>query len=224
MLSPSTFKKRWTRFWLKRGGLNTYGRIAFRLASWYAPPHKAAAALAMTTMNGYIEPGATIYHPELQLGRNVYIGDRVQIFKDKNGGPVIIGDRVRIFRDTILDVGENGRITIGMDTSLHPRCQLNSYKVPIHIGKGVLIAANCALYPHDHGMAPDQHIINQPTQTKGAIFIDDYAWLGAGVIVLGGVKIGKGAAIGAGSVVTKNIPDGAIAVGVPARVIKYRCD
>ena len=50
----------------------------------------------------------------------------------------------------------------------------------------------------------------------------DDAWLGYGVIVLDGVRIGKGAVVGAGSVVTEDIPDGGIAVGVPARVVKMR--
>ena len=48
--------------------------------------------------------------------------------------------------------------------------------------------------------------------------------MGTGVIVLGGVRIGKGAVIGAGAVVTKNIPDGAIAFGVPARVVRMRSE
>ena len=61
-------------------------------------------------------------------------------------------------------------------------------------------------------------------QTKGGIVIGDDAWLGVGVIVLDGVKIGKGAVVGAGSVVTRDIPDGAIATGVPARVVKMRRD
>lgn len=52
----------------------------------------------------------------------------------------------------------------------------------------------------------------------------DGAWLGVGVIVLGGVRIGAGAVIGAGSVVTQDVPDGAIAVGVPARVVKMRSE
>jgi len=60
--------------------------------------------------------------------------------------------------------------------------------------------------------------------TKGPILIDDDALLGYGVIVLSGVRIGKGAVIGAGSVVTSDVPDGAIAAGVPASIIKMRSD
>ena len=54
------------------------------------------------------------------------------------------------------------------------------------------------------------------------IMIEDVVWLGANVVVLGGVTIGKGCVIGAGSVVTKNIEAYSIAVGVPAKVIKNR--
>ncbi|MBP6971827.1 MAG: hypothetical protein KBB67_02045 [Syntrophorhabdus sp.] len=67
-------------------------------------------------------------------------------------------------------------------------------------------------------------IFEQPLTTKGDIRIEDGVWLGYGVIVLSGVHIGKGAVVGAGSVVTRSIPDGAVAVGMPARVIKMRSD
>ena len=77
-------------------------------------------------------------------------------------------------------------------------------------------------YPYAHGIAPDRPIKEQPLTTKGGITIEDDVWLGYRTIVLDGVRIGKGAVIGAGSVVTQDIPAGAIAVGVPARVIKMR--
>ena len=58
--------------------------------------------------------------------------------------------------------------------------------------------------------------------TKGGIQIGDDVWLGYGTIVLDGVHIGKGAVVGAGSVVNQDVPAGTIAAGVPARVIKTR--
>ena len=61
-------------------------------------------------------------------------------------------------------------------------------------------------------------------QSGGDIVIDDDALLGVAVIVLDKVRIGKGAVIGAGSVVTRDVPDGAIATGVPARVVKMRSE
>lgn len=56
----------------------------------------------------------------------------------------------------------------------------------------------------------------------GNVEIGDDAWIGVSAIILPGVRIGKGAVVGAGAVVTKNIPDYGIAIGVPAKVIKYR--
>jgi acetyltransferase-like isoleucine patch superfamily enzyme len=62
----------------------------------------------------------------------------------------------------------------------------------------------------------------QPLSSKGPIIVDDEAWLGYGALILDGVHIGTGAVIGAGSVVTKEIPAGSIAAGNPAKVIKMR--
>jgi acetyltransferase-like isoleucine patch superfamily enzyme len=64
----------------------------------------------------------------------------------------------------------------------------------------------------------------QPLTTKGDIRVGDNAWIGFGVIILSGVRIGKNAVVGAGSTVTHDIPDNAIAVGNPARVIKMRAE
>jgi len=217
-------KQRWSRFWVRYAGLNTFGRVAAYLATWFTPPHKAGTSLARMNRKGFIAPSATIYHPDIQLGANVFIGDRVIVFRAMDGGPVKLGDRVCILRDTIIETGDGGSLTIGADAYIHPRCQLNAYKAPIEIGCGVLIAANCAFYPHNHGIAPNRPIREQPLEAKGPIILGDHAWLGTGVIVLGGVRIGNGAVIGAGAVVTKDIPDGAIAFGVPARVVKMRTE
>lgn len=113
---------------------------------------------------------------------------------------------------------------MGEYSSIHPRCQLNAYSQPIVIGKHVMIAANTSIYSYDHNVLPDQPIHKQDISSKGPVVIDDESWIGTGVIILNGVHIGKGAVVGAGSVVVKDIPDGAIAVGNPARVVKYRKD
>jgi virginiamycin A acetyltransferase len=63
---------------------------------------------------------------------------------------------------------------------------------------------------------------NLDSMSKGPIIIEDEVWIGMGAIILSGVNIGRGAIIGAGSVVTKNIPPYSIAAGSPARVVKYR--
>ena len=62
----------------------------------------------------------------------------------------------------------------------------------------------------------------QPLQTRGGIIIDNDVWLGVGVIILDNVHIGKGSVIGAGAVVTRDIPADSIAAGNPARVLRKR--
>ena len=113
---------------------------------------------------------------------------------------------------------------MGRNTHIQPKCQFSAYKSSILIGSNVQIAPNCAFYPYNHGCGSGRLIMDQPLQTKGDIIVEDDAWLGFGVIVLSGVRIGEGAVVGAGSVVNQPIPDGAIAVGTPARVIKMRSD
>ena len=66
----------------------------------------------------------------------------------------------------------------------------------------------------------DYHSRNQGLERALPITIGDNCWFGANVTVMPGVKIGSGCVIGAGSVVTKDIPDNSLAIGVPARVIK----
>ena len=127
-------------------------------------------------------------------------------------------------RDTIIETGYGGYFRIGEDSSIHPRCQLNAYVSGIEIGSGVMIAPNCAFYPYDHGIKPGQPIYKQPLTSKGPIVVGDQSWLSVGVIVLGGVHIGEGAVIGAGAVVTGDIPAGAVALGSPARVVKMRSE
>lgn len=218
----SIASRAWSRFWMQFAGLGYFGRIATHLATWFAPPYKQRRYLARYNAKGYIAPNAIIHHNNLQLGANVFIGDRVTIFQSENGDSVELGDRVHIHQDTCIETGKGGSLKIGADTHVQLRCQFSAYKGSIQIGRGVQIAPNCAFYPYDRGMAPGEPISKQPLQTKGSITIGDEAWLGFGVIVLDGVRIGKGAVVGAGAVVTSDVPDGAIAVGVPARAINTR--
>jgi acetyltransferase-like isoleucine patch superfamily enzyme len=214
----------WTKFWMRFAGLGPMGRLATRCAVLFARPHKARVYLARMNPKGFVSPSAVIHHAQLHLGNNIFMDDRVVIFQRETGGPVEIGDRVFIYRDTILETGDGGHIRIGSEASVHPRCQINAYKGSIEIGKGVMIAPSCALYSYDHGIAPGMPIREQPLRSKGDIVIGEEAWLSFGVIVLGGVRIGDGAVVAAGSVVTRDVPDNAIAAGNPARVIKMRSE
>jgi acetyltransferase-like isoleucine patch superfamily enzyme len=196
--------------------------MATHFAGWFVPPYYGRSSLAKMNSKGYISPSAVIHHSDLKLGSNVFIDDRVMIFQSKNGGPVELGNNVRMYRDTIIQSGMNGSVIIEDNIVIQPRCQFSAYLSSIEIRHGAQIAPNCAFYPYDHSYAPDKPIYMQPLRSKGGILIDEDSWLGFNVIVLDGVKIGKGAIVGAGSVVTRDIPAGVIAGGNPARVIGSR--
>ena len=90
------------------------------------------------------------------------------------------------------------------------------------IGKNALVAAYTYFVGGDHtANRTDIPVLFQPRTAKG-VTIGDNVWFGAGVRVLDGITIGRDAIIGSNAVVTKDIPDFAIAVGVPAKVIKNR--
>lgn len=114
------------------------------------------------------------------------------------------------------------------DVVIGKNVQINFFSV-IYGGSGVEIGDNVMIGPHVM-IAAGNHDYKQTGKpmrmagnlSKGPIVIEDDVWLGANVSVTDGVKIGRGAVIGANSVVTKNIPAYSVAFGVPAKVIFSR--
>jgi acetyltransferase-like isoleucine patch superfamily enzyme len=112
------------------------------------------------------------------------------------------------------------KIHIGASTYINRSTHLDA-TLSLRIGQHCGIGPGCYITDHDHGIDINLPPLEQPMTSKPTN-IEDWVWIGANVSVLKGVTIGRGAVIGAGSVVTHNIPENAIAVGVPARVIKYK--
>jgi acetyltransferase-like isoleucine patch superfamily enzyme len=92
----------------------------------------------------------------------------------------------------------------------------------VTIGKDSLIAMHCRILSSNHTIPDRQTRIRSQPDILLSTKIGEDVWLGAGVTVLGGVNIGDGCVVGAGSVVTKDLPPYSIAVGVPAKVIRMR--
>lgn len=90
--------------------------------------------------------------------------------------------------------------------------------VTISIGKDVSIGPRCSFETMNHSVT----LIDRKRrgQFPKSIVVEDLVWLGAGVIVLPGVRIGKGSVVAAGAVVTKDVPPYTLVGGVPARTIK----
>lgn len=118
------------------------------------------------------------------------------------------------------------QITIGNNVNIETDCHISAIN-KVSIGDNVLIASFVYISDHSHGNVNesmdgwmDGAPIERPLYSKGPIIIENNVWLGEKVTVLPGVHIGRGAIIGANSVVTKSIPPYAVAVGSPAKVIK----
>ena len=100
-------------------------------------------------------------------------------------------------------------------------CEFNARR-KIEIGADCLIASGCKFIDHDHGIARDLPMRQQPPGAEAEIILGEDVWLGVNVVVLKGVHIGRGAIIGAAAVVTDDIPAYEIWAGVPARKIGER--
>jgi maltose O-acetyltransferase len=108
-------------------------------------------------------------------------------------------------------------IHVGRDVFMNFNCVILDV-VPIHIGDRVQIASAVQLLAADHPLDAVERASGR--ESGSPITIEDDVWLGGGAIVCPGVTIGKASVIGAGSVVTKDIPAGVVAVGNPCRVLR----
>lgn len=92
----------------------------------------------------------------------------------------------------------------------------------IRIGENCLFGPNVLMRTANHRYENPDIPVRQQGHSFSNIHIEDDVWISANAVILGGVHIGRGAIIGAGAVVTKDVPSMAIAVGIPAKVIKFR--
>lgn len=116
----------------------------------------------------------------------------------------------------------NPELTIGNNSGVGKNCVISG---EMYIGDDVMMGPDCIMYSYSHAHNRiDIPMTEQGFEAPTPIHIGNDVWIGARVIVLPGVTIGNHVIIGAGAVVTKDIPDYAIAGGVPAKVIRYRAE
>jgi len=131
-----------------------------------------------------------------------------------------VGKRTRIGKRFVFVTGEN--IFLGKNVYIGNDVGLQASDKSITIGDYTMIANGTYITTVEHGMEHNNiPMLLQPNKTE-TVTIGPDVWIGAKAVILPGVKIGKGAVIGAGAVVTKDIPEYAIAVGIPAKVIRLR--
>jgi maltose O-acetyltransferase len=130
------------------------------------------------------------------------------------------GRNVTISPTAFFKFPEN--VKIGNNTFINHLCSIwASPEGPITIGSGVLLGPCTQIISSNHGYAAGTPIRGQAGM-DAPIDIGDDVWLGANVVVTPGVSIGRGCVVGAGAVVTKDLPAMSICVGVPARPIAFR--
>jgi acetyltransferase-like isoleucine patch superfamily enzyme len=151
------------------------------------------------------------------------LGPRVRLWgipAISNQGQLLIGDRVRLasgISTLELSVGPGGTMQIGDRVLINHGCSIGATKL-VRIGDRCNIGSQCILIDNAfHELDPDRRDY-QPASAP--VVLEDNVWLAARVIVLPGVTIGRNSVIGAGSVVTKDIPPDVLAAGIPAKVIR----
>ena len=148
------------------------------------------------------------------------IGEHAEIACPEN---IRLGDRIHVDRDFVLRACDRAAIDIGDDFGANGNVRIIAdCGGRIEIGSKVIIGPNTVIRASDHAMDRTDIPIKDQGHAAGLVSIGDGVWVAANVVVLRGARIGEHAVIGAGSVVTGEIPAYAVAAGVPARVIRQR--
>jgi len=151
------------------------------------------------------------------------VGPRVRVWGRpwiENAGTMIIGDRTKVISHiarTELVATAGATLDIGERVFINYGCSIGATQL-IRIGPRCAIGSYSLLMDNDfHSVDPDRRY---EVPASAPIVLEENVWLGSRVIVLRGVTIGAHSVIGAGSVVTKDIPPRSVAVGLPARVVR----
>jgi len=154
----------------------------------------------------------------VSIGRNVSISKGFFIKK----GDVNIGESCELSKGTVLKA-YGGEINIGRNSYVGEYAVIYGHG-GVEIGENVLIAMHTTIVSSNHKIPQKNTLIRSLGDVLLPVKIGNDVWIGAGVKILGNVNIGDGCIIGAGAVVTKDLPPYAIAVGVPAKIIDFRND
>jgi len=166
------------------------------------PLSKEDGELRLEIGNNAIVRSFTTIYAGSKIGNNFATGQNVSI-RENN----IIGNNVIIGSSSTIEFGN----IIGDGTHIHSGCFLEMTK----IGENVFIGPNVVFTDDPHPMKCPHY-----KECKGGSILEDLVKIGANCTILPGVRIGRNSLIGAGSVVTKDIPPDSVYVGSPARFIK----
>ncbi len=192
-------------------------RSRVRFNAWYLR-RRGVALGAYPWIPGWVD----LYlggRSSLIVGDGVFIPRTIEVIGNDDGR-IIVGKGVSLDSGARLQVANRATLRIGDRTGIGPYNFFNAFD-DLTIGSDTMFSPMVNINCADHGMKLGTPMREQ-YGTYGPVTIGSDCWLGAMVVVLKGVTIGDGAVVGAGAVVTKDIPEYAIAVGVPAKVVGER--
>jgi acetyltransferase-like isoleucine patch superfamily enzyme len=162
----------------------------------------AAGGFAEFGKGSVLEPPVRLENENrIAIGRDVFVGPGSCLLTHDEGGDGVA-------------------IEIGDGTNIAGTCVISAVS-HVRLGRSVLLARNVYIADHAHAFEDTTRpVLDQGVNDVRAVEIGDGAWLGQNVVVCPGVRIGRGAVIGANAVVREDVPDHAVAVGVPARVVR----
>jgi acetyltransferase-like isoleucine patch superfamily enzyme len=171
----------------------------------------------------FIQTGVILKQPRnITLHDGVYLDNRVYIHATPHG--IEIGANTRVMLNAELHVYNfrglpSSRISIGENSVIGPFSIIMGHG-GTSIGDNVIISPRVSILPINHLFENKNIPIREQGISAHGITIENNVWIGAGAIILDGVHIGQGSVVGAGAVVTKDVPPYTMVLGVPARVIR----
>jgi len=177
----------------------------------YSPWEFAAKARPYTRETQRLLREALTARHDTHLGTDVFVSSLASVDCEV----LSLGDRTYVAAGAYI----TGTISLGRDCSVNPYTVIRG---DVRIGDATRIGAHTSLLGFNHTMTdPTVEFFRQPLVSRG-IEVGDDVWIGSHVVVLDGVRVGSRSVLAAGAVVTKDVPDGAIVGGNPARFLKWR--
>lgn len=171
--------------------------------------------------------GVQISHGRhITCGKNVKFEDFSEIHGLCSDG-LVFGDYVTISRGVMIrpssyygnDLGKG--LVMGEHSSIGPYGYIGC-SGKITIGKNVMFGPKCSLFAENHNFSDTESSIKSQGVNQKGITVEDDCWIGSNVVILDGVTIGKGSVIGAGTLVTKDVPAGSVVMDKREKRIKER--
>ncbi len=164
------------------------------------------------------------FHTYIKCDKNIKLGKNIRIHSNSSleacRGKIVIEDNV-ILNRYVYCKANKGNIVIKKGSEINNFTNIDGWG-DIEIGEDVLIGPNVQIISYQHNYKDKNMEIKKQGSVKAKIIIEDDVWIGASSVIMAGIKIKKGAVIGAGSIVTKDVEAYSVVVGAPAKKVKSR--